>query len=261
MKQEYIKDCREELDMMEKQTKKSARIEGFFSGALLVLSLIFPAMSFATSPVYSCALLSLGAVLAYRTINIVRLTRPVLKRINNERNHLQDLSFKNPENSKELYARRMGKLRELAQARNKKSEENKTASKYYDRLTIVTSSAIALSCFFPFLTPAAIACGISMIIAGEQNVRFNRQVEELSNRKNNLDNDISVLQEYEKDVKNAQRRRVEQATRQRQVQQRQTTYRGTPKAAAKTANEALVDQYLEQMSHPAIRETAKQKIK
>jgi hypothetical protein len=261
MKKEYIQYCLEELNKNEKSSKKNARVEGIFSGLFTVFAAASAIMIFPFNPTSSYTLAALGAILAYQVVNIPRLTRPILKRINNERNHLQELVFQNPANSKELYGRRMTKLRELAQARNKKSDENKTAEKYYARLTMATGIATGVSYFWPFMIPATIALGISMMIAGEQNVKYNRQVEELTNRKNNLDNDISVLQEYEKDVKNAQRQREAQISRQRQVPQRQTTYRGTPKAAAKTANESMVNQYLVQMSHPVVRETAKQKIK
>ena len=104
--------------------------------------------------------------------------------------------------------------------------------------------------------PFAAVCGLSTIITGEKSVKLNRQMEELTNRKNNLDNDISTIDEHQKDMNQARRERREQAAR-----QRRTTYRGTPKAAAKTANESLIDEYLDQMSRPVVRESVKQKIK
>ena len=259
MKKEYIKTCLEDLNKQEKSIKDSRKYDRFFVAfGLLVCAL---GIAFPINQAFFQVMAIYLGLMSYIGLHVSRINKPKLNRIDNERNHLQELSLNNPSNSKELHGRRMTKLRELAQAKNTKEKDRKTSHRFYTTLLIATELGIAASYYFPFMIPLTIASGISTLIAGEQNVKFNRQVEELTNRKNNLDNDISVLQEYEKDVKNAQRQREAQISRQKQVPQRQTTYRGTPKAAAKTANESMVDQYLEQISHPVVRETVKQKIK
>ena len=188
-----IKTEREELET-EKDSMNAVTILGC-SGLLA-----FGVISIFVIPNFGLASLIGAGVCLLGNYKNRKLTDSVIKRLNNEENHLEKISEETPAKKTELNKKRVNKIKSLKQLENNIEDDYKHASVFNGISLLITTAGIIGTFINPPLALVGVA-GLGLdFIASKKMIDYKTKKENITNRINNIVNDLEVIKNEDRDL-------------------------------------------------------------
>lgn len=254
MKERYINN---KIDTINKEmeevtgTKESIHIlTGLGSVALGTFALIsvsaFPAFAIASS-------LGLGGCLLGMYRN-KKMNDASIKRLENEKNHLNKIKDNTPKKSSDLNKKRVKKIKALEALGRQMSDSYDTISKFNG----ITNVAIGAGIIGTFINPAFAYVGLGGLalnaISSKVLITKKQERENILNRRNNIKNDIETIINEDRDQQ-AQRLKTRHGVVTDKVNL------NTKQKTNSEKNEKIADMFIKNLANKKEEEKQKQKVK